>query len=450
MRIAASIISIILATSAAAEDLSITIYNDGRALVEDKRDITFPQGRKRIELPNVSSQIMPETVSFTADGVAIVEQNFDFDLLSPQKLMEKAVGQTVRLVRTNPATGAETTQRAKVLAVNSGVVVQIGERIEVLRDDGLPTRVIFDRVPPNLRARPTLSIETETASGGAREATLTYLSRGFNWKTDYVALFDESAKKMDLQGWATLTNSTDTSIENAKTQLVAGNVNARGNRPQTSIRSAGIESGTVERIGDNYLYSLPGRTTIASKQTKQVAIVDAETIDADKAYEYFARGYQTQREPQNVDVRVAFSNAATAGLGEPLPSGVVRVYSKDSEGRAQFIGEDSIGHTPAGSDISLKIGEAFDVTTQSTIKAQNNINRRTTDTSMDYVIRNARPEAATVTIRQFVDGWRTNHEIRSESHEHRRPDANSFVWEVTAPPGGETTLSFTLRSTRRF
>jgi len=444
---------IMTATPLAADDLSITIYGDNRALVEDERTITFPSGRERIELPNVSSQIMSPTVTFEAADIGIIEQNFDFDLLSPQKLMEKAVGQTVRIVRTNPGTGAETTERATVLAVNNGVVVQIGERIEVLRDDRLPTRVIFDRVPPNLRARPTLSVEVDSARAGARDATLTYLTNGLGWRADYVALFDEAAGEMSLQGWSTLTNSTSTTFENAKTQLVAGNVggasrNNRGGRP--SVRRAGIEAGDVERIGDNYLYTLPGRTTIASNQTKQVSFVDADEVSAKKAYEYLAGGFQTQSQPQNVDVRIAFSNAEEAGLGAPLPQGIVRVYARDSQGRAQFIGEDNIGHTPGGSDISLKIGDAFDVTVQPTIKVQNSPNRRTTDTTMEYLVRNARPEEATVTLRQRVNAWRTNLEVREESLEHRQPDANSFVWDVVVPAGGETTLSFTLRQTRRY
>ena len=160
--------------------------------------------------------------------------------------------------------------------------------------------------------------------------------------------------------------------------------------------------------------------------------------------------FQTQSQPQNVDVRIAFSNAEAAGLGAPLPRGIVRVYARDSQGRAQFIGEDNIGHTPGGSDISLKIGDAFDVTVQPTIKSQSNPNRRTTDTTMEYLVRNARPEEATVTLRQRVSSWRTNLEIREESIEHRQPDANSFVWDVVVPANGETTLTFTLRQTRRY
>ncbi|MCI5043873.1 MAG: hypothetical protein MRY72_04185, partial [Aquisalinus sp.] len=187
------------AAPALADDLAITIYNNGLALVEDERSVTFPNGRTTIELPGVSSQINAPTVTFQADGMSIVEQNFDFDLLTPAKLMEKAVGQEIEIVRINPGTGNETREIAKVLSVNNGVVVEIDGRIEILRDDNLPTRVIFDGVPENLRAQPTLSVMVESTNAGERDATLTYLTGGLSWRADYVLLFNEEAEKMDLQ-----------------------------------------------------------------------------------------------------------------------------------------------------------------------------------------------------------------------------------------------------------
>src|SRR5271155_4973501 len=201
--------------------VSVTIYNDNLALIQDRRDIDVKGGRQRIEFQDVSAQIRPETVSLKAADIAIVEQNFDFDLLTPAKLMEKAVGHVVTIVRVNPATGAETREQAQVLATNGGVVLKIGERIEVLRDDGLPVRVIFDKVPDNLRARPTLSVSINGAHAGTRRATLSYLTPGLGWKADYVALYNENDSKIDVQGWVTLTNSSGTTYENAQTLLVA-------------------------------------------------------------------------------------------------------------------------------------------------------------------------------------------------------------------------------------
>src|SRR6202023_1418211 len=213
---------------AADRTLSVTIYTDDLALVQDRRDIDIKGGRQRIEFQDVSAQIRPETASLTAGDISIVEQNFDFDLLTPAKLMEKAVGHEVTIVRVNPATGAETREQAEVLATNGGVVLKIGQRIEVLRDDGLPVRVIFDKVPENLRARPTLSVTVIGAHPGTRPATLSYLTPGLGWRADYVALYNEADSKIDVQGWVTLTNSSGTTYENAQTLLVAGSPTQQG------------------------------------------------------------------------------------------------------------------------------------------------------------------------------------------------------------------------------
>src|SRR4051794_31298046 len=280
-------------------DVAVTIYNNNRALVEDKRQLNLPSGRSRQEFRDVSAQIQPETVSLNGRGVGIVEQNFDFDLLTPTALMQNAVGQEVTLVRVNPATGGELRERARVLAANGGVVLQIGDRIEVLRDDGLPARVIFDQVPASLRARPTLSVTVQSDSGGARPVTLTYLTPGLGWAADYVALFDEANNKMDVQGWVTLTNNSGTPYVNASTLLVAGAVgqsNPYQQRyyggayppppppppppPGRVIDRAGTETAGRERLGDFYLYPLPERTTIADKQTKQVSFLDVQGAPA--------------------------------------------------------------------------------------------------------------------------------------------------------------------------
>src|ERR1700729_3309062 len=285
------------APAAAAErTLSVTIYNDNLALIQDRRDIELKGGRQRIEFTEVSGQIRPETVSLSAADIAIVEQNFDFDLLTPAKLMEKAVGQEVTIVRVNPATGAETREQAQVLATNGGVVLKIGQRIEVLRDDGLPVRVIFNKVPDNLRARPTLSVSIVGTHAGTRHATLSYLTPGLGWKADYVALYNESDGKIDVQGWVTLTNSSGTTYDNAQTLLVAGSPsqvvgagqpnNFRMPVRRQNSQQPGTESGSRERLGDYYLYPLSERTTIANLQTKQVSFLDVHGVPAEHAYEF--------------------------------------------------------------------------------------------------------------------------------------------------------------------
>src|SRR5580658_7492109 len=259
-------VALSLAASVAKADgpgLEVTIYNADLALVQDARQLDIDKGRQRLEFKDVSSAIRPETVSLTADGVDIVEQNFDYDLLTPAKLMEKAVGQQVTIVRTNPGTGAQVTEVATVLAANEGVVLKIGDRIEVLRDDGVPTRVIFDKVPENLRAQPTLSVTVDSDHAGPRLAKLSYLTTGLSWKADYVALFDEKGGKLDLQGWVTLTNGSGTPFVDADTKLVAGQVQVGGDyNPTEGVTSAGSEAhtGPGQALGDFYIYSLPERT----------------------------------------------------------------------------------------------------------------------------------------------------------------------------------------------
>ncbi|MGJ3627580.1 hypothetical protein AB5I41_12480 [Sphingomonas sp. MMS24-JH45] len=167
-------------TGSAQGDVSVTIYNNDVALVQDVRPLDLAGGRVRQSFPDVGAQIRPETVSLEVPDATIVEQNFDYDLLSPSSLMEKAVGETITLVRTNPATGAETRERARVLAVNGGVVLDIGGRIEVLRDDGLPVRAVFDRVPESLRARPTLSV-TLADPRRLASGTAVVCRRGLGW-----------------------------------------------------------------------------------------------------------------------------------------------------------------------------------------------------------------------------------------------------------------------------
>ena len=459
--------SVMTAGEALADELSMTIYGDGRALVEDARDIKFSNGTQVIELPGVSSQIQAETATFVADALSINEQNFDFDLLSPEKLMEKAVGTYVEIIRTNPGTGRETRERAKVLSVNNGVVIQIGQKIEVLRDDDIPTRVIFDSVPTNLRADPTLSVEVESTRSGTREASLTYLTRGLNWRADYVAVFSEDDGQMDLQGWATLTNGTKTTFKDANVSVIAGSVGNKGSfnnqygqnvyrggsnprQMMNNVRNAGTEASPQERVGDNYLYTLPGKITVKSSQTKQVGIVDAQGVTAAKVYEYRASGYQNTGNPVSADVRISFANSRAGGLGTALPQGIFRVYTKDKEGRSQFIGEDRIGHIPGGSDMSLKIGDAFDVKVQGTVASRRDLSKKVSETEMVYEVTNATDKDAVVYLRQGLAGYYTETEMMSESLEGERENAYSYLWKVPVKAEGETTLKFTVRETRRW
>ncbi|HTD74266.1 MAG TPA: DUF4139 domain-containing protein [Steroidobacteraceae bacterium] len=439
---------------AADRALSVTIYNDNLALVQDRRDIEVKDGRQRIEFQDVSAQIRPETVSLSAADMSILEQNFDFDLLTPAKLMEKAVGQEVTIVRVNPATGAETREQALVLATNGGVVLKIGPRIEVLRDDGLPVRVIFNKVPDNLRARPTLSVSVIGARAGTRRATLSYLTPGLGWKADYVALYNEGDGKIDVQGWVTLTNSSGTAYDNAQTLLVAGSPSQvdgggqlNGYRPpvrRQTLQQPGTESGSRERLGDYYLYPLAERTTIANQQTKQVSFLDVQSVPAEHGYEFRNRWLGTAEMPVSAQSIYSFSTSAHAGLGDQLPAGILRFYMKDKRGDPQFIGESRIDHTPMGSTLSLATGDAFDVKVHAVVEKRTRISTFDWQTDMRYDVTNALPRAVVVKLRQ--DGLWGDSSVKAESQKSRRLSAEAAEWNVNVPANGKATVTATFET----
>ena len=433
-------------------DLSVTIYTNDVALVQDVRPLALGTGRVRQDLPDVSAAIRPETVSLAVADASIVEQNFDYDLLSPSSLMEQAVGETITLLRTNPATGAETRERARVLAVNGGVVLEVGGRIEVLRDDGLPVRAIFDRVPASLRARPTLSVTLASTRAGTRPATLSYLSRGLGWSADYVALFDQARGVIDVQGWVTLRNTSGTSFNNARTLLVAGEVTSDdGNEDQYRPRpprrrgrtvQAGTETAGREQLGDFYLYPLPERTVIADKQTKQVSFLDVRGARASSGYRFENGWLGTADEPRSASSVLRFANSGAAGLGDERPAGTVRVYVRDARGQPQFTGENRIDHTPQGSQIALSTGDAFDVKVRPVVEQRTKLSEQRWRTAMRYTLTNAKSVPVTVELVQAGLDW-TDTRITSESRKSVRRDAGAATWQVPVPANGEAVVTAT-------
>lgn len=457
-------LALLLAAPAAAQQVeegpggpdrvSLTVYNQNIALVEDVRNLNVPAGRSRQEFPGVSASIRPETVGLSGRGLSVVEQNFDYDLLTPGKLMESAVGNEIGIVRTNPGSGAQSTERARVLAANQGVVLQIGDRIEVLRDDGVPTRVIFDRVPQNLRPRPTLSVTLDVEGAGRRETTLSYLTSGLTWKADYVARFDEKAGKLDLTGWVTLTNNSGATFSNAQTRVVAGDVNLinqGGYNPRPPVRVSntrgnGTQSGGEGALADIYVYPLPEAVTVANNQTKQVGLIDAAGVPATKRYLRVVDGFYSAEEPIAAEVGVIFANGS-GDAARALPAGVIRVYVKDEAGEPRFIGESQVDHSPAGSEIVVTTGDAFDVTVQPRLVSSERVSKRLVDYfrtryAMEYTVRNARPEPVTVEVRQRGLGRDT--ELTDQSITGEMRDARTVVWRVPVPANGETKLTATI------
>ena len=441
------------------QEVAVTIYNDNLALVKDQRRVSLERGNNRLAWRDVSAQIMSETALLRSmgggEGISLLEQNFDFDLLTPQKLLEKYVGKTVTVIKTNPATGAESSETATVMSTNSGVVLKFADRIET----GLPGRIAFGSVPENLRDRPTLVISFDSLNAGEQPLELSYLTGGLAWRADYVAELSPRDDRLDLNGWVTLTNQSGIGYPNAKLQLVAGDVNRV--RPEMRYRDVAMPMAksapapapmAEESLFEYHLYTLDRLTTIAENQTKQVALLSAARIPTVKELQllgrdyYYRSSYGDLGQKIKVGVYVEFENKGD-GLGVPLPKGVIRVYKKDSKGNAQFVGEDRIDHTPKNEKVRLKLGEAFDVTAD---KKQTDFKKLGGSGRYDYVyesaylieLKNAKDEAVTVKVMEPLPGdW----DILDESHPHKKETSNTVVWRVNVPAGGKTQLSYRVR-----
>jgi len=445
--------------------LAVTIYNDNLALVKDTREVRLPKGPAKLAFQEVSAQIRPETASLrnltTARDFWVAEQNFDFDLLTPQKLLEKYVGEQVTVVRSLPAadgSGAkEVREEATVLATNAGTILQFADRIET----SFPGRIIFPKVPGNLRARPTLVISLHSGAERAQQLELSYLTGGLSWRADYVANLAPDEKTLDLSGWVTLTNQSGAAYPNATLQLVAGDVNRAQQRPERLLAKADMARSMAaaaprmaeESLFEYHLYTLDRPTTLAVNQTKQVALLTASSVPVRKEYllqgqnYYYSGSYGDLGEKQKVGVFLEFDNKESSRLGMPLPKGILRVYKRDSEGRAQFVGEDSLDHTPKNELVRLKLGDAFDVTARRKQTDYKSLGRQgrfgsVHESAFQVDLKNAKKEAVTVSLLEPLPGdW----ELLQESHPYTKEAAGTAKFRVTVPAEGSATLTYRVR-----
>jgi len=446
-------------TLADQQVVAVTIYNENLALVKDQRKLQLKRGATNLAFRDVSARMRPETAllrSTSAPGsVTVLEQNFDFDLLTPQKLLEKYVGRSVSVIRTNVATGQETTEQAQVLSANSGVVLKIGNRIET----GIPGRIVYNDVPANLRDRPTLVMALDNTGAQQQDLELSYLTGGLAWRADYVVELNANEDKLDISGWVTLTNTSGATYRNAKLQLVAGDVNQVAPAMQGGVHAVAMAPAPMERrksdmveesLFEYHLYTLTRPTTIAENQTKQVSLLSASGVPVRK--ELLLKGsdyyYQSSNgdlgQKLKVGVFVEFDNKEAAQLGMPLPKGIIRVYKKDKSGNAQFIGEDSVDHTPKNETVRLKLGDAFDVTAD---KKQTDFKKLSGTGKYNYVfesayevvLKNAKKEPVVVTVQEPMPGdW----QVLSSSQPHTKGSSNTAVWKISVPAEGSSKLVY--------
>jgi hypothetical protein len=438
------------------EKVAISVYNQNFGLVREIRKLALGEGKVSLEFADVSAHIQPETVHIQSlDGVnalEVMEQNYRYDLLSPQKLLEKYVGKKIKVYRYNEKLGREEVKEAKVLAVENGTVLEIDGEVTY----GFPGRFAFPEVPPNLMAKPTL-VWLLGSRKAEQRVEISYLTQNLNWAADYVMVVDDGDKTGSLTGWVTLTNNSGTDYENAELKLVAGDVQrltpeapatpsyyAQAEEREYSGRPQFKEEGFFEY----HLYTLQRPTTLLDKEQKQVTLLEAHDIGVNKKLifygaEYYYRGrYGEVVSNQKVGVYLDVKNSKANHMGMPLPKGTVRVYKADKSGAKQFIGEDAIDHTPRDEEIRIKMGEAFDVVGDRKQMNWSALGSCTSESEWEIELRNHKDTAETVEVYEPIGGdW----EVTQESHPHKKKDAHTFTFEVNVPANGKTKITYRVR-----
>ncbi len=434
------------------KDVMVTIYNGNLGLVKDVREIRLPAGTSEVQFMDVASQIDPTTVHLKSitdpAGLKILEQNYEYDLLSSAKLMEKYVGKRVRLYQPDGSY-----HEATLLSTN-GPVYEINGQIHL----GHNGRLILPALPDNLVSRPTLAWLLRNQVTAPQRVEASYLTSGITWRADYVLVLNPADTRGDLTGWVTIDNKSGAIYQNAALKLVAGDIN-RAREPrremqvvQTAARAASLDEArrdfASEGFFEYHLYTLDGRTTIKDNQTKQLSLLAAADIGIDKqliyygAQDYYRTSYGTPVSNQKVGVYLEIKNSQANRLGVPLPKGRVRVYKADAGGSQQFVGEDWIDHTPKDEQVKIKMGEAFDVVGERTQRDFRKTGARTWEVEWEISLRNHKKEAQTITVIEPVPGdW----QVLNASHPTEKIDAHTLRSRVDVPKEDAVKLVYRVR-----
>lgn len=444
-------------------DMAVSIYNNNLGFVRDTRKVDLQSGDNSIAFEGVASQIQAATAMLTGADIDVVEQNYDYDLLTPTNILEQFVGKEVKTVIQNPTTGENIFDKAVVLNNNYGTpILQFNYGVEA----NFPGRVVYDKVPANLRVKPTLVANLKSKTAGSKNLELAYLTNGISWKADYVAEV-KSDGELDLKTWITLNNETGADYENAKVQLISGNVNqtfdsGAAPRPMMMAKMARgammdnasfAETAPVERtnISDYYLYTLPTKTTIKDKQSKQVSLMNLNQVKYEKEYVmvsplYLNVGTQSgEFEKINPNVVFKLKNEKSANLGEPLPGGVVRFYENDTHNNMQFIGESRIEQSAIGEKIDLTIGKAFDVFAKGKIANVRAISKDINEFDVEVTFNNAADKSKKVVFEQNVyNRW----DLLKENMKSEKKNSSTLKWSFDLPKNDKKVLTYTIRVNR--
>jgi hypothetical protein len=437
----------------AREALSITIYQDDLGFVRERRGIDIPAGPTTLAIVGLPDRAQPDTTRIDAPGLSIAEKSFQTEILSPQALLARSLGHEVSIVRVNPQTGAETTERARVVAIRDGVVLDIGGRIHT----DPPGRIVFDGVPPGLRPTPALLVRAQAAQAGRSTLGLSYLTTGLAWRADYVLDVDPKGDRGTLQAWVDLTNQSGADFMAASLSIASGSIQRlsrmdaapKAARAPMAMAAAAPAFSTPtfsapESIGNIELARFERPIDLVNGQAKQVSLFLVEDVPFTK--DYLAADIEpvwTQRAgAQRSFAAATITLKAEGRLNRSLPAGTITTFGKDGPGEAQLLGEQSIPHTPRGESLRLRLGADPDLSVSRVQTDFKRLAQDTSETGWEVRLRNAKAEPVTVQVQKTLSGeW----QILEESLPHRREDARAAVWSVPVPAGGESVLRFTAR-----
>lgn len=440
------------------QSVSLTIYNVNLGLVKDLRKIKLPRGIGELRFMDIASQIIPTSVHIKSlvnpGSLLVLEQNYEYDLLNPQKLLDKYVGREVTLYTKNPYTEREELVTATLLSNNGGPIFRIGDEITY----GHPGRIIFPGVPENLMAKPTLVWLAENNLLNGQKVEVSYLTNGINWRSDYVVTLNDKDDKADLSGWVTIDNKSGATYKNAKLKLVAGDVNRVKDEHEYKdkmmrVAEMGLAKANAPQFKEDsffeyHIYTLQRTATVKDNQTKQISLVQAEDIPVKKEFIFRGAPYYYYGQygeivlNQKIGVFVEIDNRKENNLGMPLPKGTIRVYKHDSEGCLQFVGEDSIDHTPEKEKVRIKLGDAFDVKGGRKMTEWKKLMFNRYETAYEISIRNHKKEDIVVKVVEPIPGDWT---MVESSHEYRRSEAFTAEFLAPVPKDGETRVTYRVR-----
>jgi len=441
-------------------ELSLTVYNGDLALIRDVRQVRLQSGVFPLRFEGVASSINPTTVHFRSltapTKLSVVEQNYEYDLLDPQKLLQKYVGREVTLVR--PETSAGSTRwvetKALLLANNGGPVWKIGNEIVT---GMVADSYRFPDLPDNLYSQPTLVWTLDNRGADSQRVEASYLAGSMNWNADYVLTVRRDEKAADLDGWVTLANNSGVAYNDAKLQLVAGQLHRANSPVNARVMAAALDSVAAEAkqqfaqeaFSEYHLYTLGRRTSIQNSESKQISLLNATSVPVEKyllveGQSYYYRNPQGigNAIPQPVQVYYRFKNEDKAGLGMPLPAGTIRVYQSDSQGGTQFVGEDNISHTPKDEMLRIHVGSAFDVICERKQIDYKKLASNLYEMEYQISLRNHKTDPVTVEVREPIGGdW----EIVNSNYKATKLDATTVGFSIPVEKDGSAALDYRVR-----